>query len=75
MEGCKAKSNIIKLLKAWTRRQQVAMNPNVPCKCRFSVPKQSTTNKENIQHVVANTHKTTRVNRIPVNVVRRKCTY
>jgi hypothetical protein len=75
VQGCRAKSNTIKLLKALARRQQVAMNPNVPCKCTFSVPKKSITNKENIQYVVTNTHKTTRVNRVLVKVVRGKWTY
>jgi len=56
------------------RRQQVAMNPNVLCKWRFSVQKQSATNKKNIQHGVANTHKTTRVNRV-VKVVKGNWTY
>jgi hypothetical protein len=39
------------------------MNPNVPKMHRFSVPKQSTTNKENIEPIVTNTHETTRAKR------------
>jgi hypothetical protein len=75
VESWRAGSNTIKLLKAWARRQQIAMNPNVPCKCGFTMPKQSTTNKKNIQHVVANMHKTTRVNRVLLKVIRGKWTY
>jgi len=51
------------LLEAWAKRQQVAMNPNVPQMHRSSVPKQSTTNKENIQPAVTSTLETTRVKR------------
>jgi tellurite resistance-related uncharacterized protein len=63
------------LKKAWAKRQQVAMNPNVPCKCKYNVPNQLVTNKENIQHVGVNTHKTTKANRVLVKVIKGKWTY
>jgi len=54
------------------RRQQVAMNPNVHCKCASNVPKQFATNKENFQLGVTNTHRTTTVNRVLVKGIKGK---